>query len=372
MLTERDFYLIERQATKLYAELEYEIIEEIAKRIASVGYANVVVYNNVKILEELGILYEDIIEMVAEYNEMSASQIREIFETAGIRSIRRDDMIYKLAGKEPLNLSYSMKQVLGATAENTSQKLARLTRTTAQHSEQLFLDAMNKTYMQVATGVKSYDQAINDAVKEISPKAAQVIYPTGVTRSIESAVRMNVLTSVNQMSGKLQIMRADEMEWDLMEISAHFDARPSHAEWQGEIVSLSGNPKYLSLEDIGYGTVDGFQGINCRHNWRPYYEGSSKTWDDEELEEFKNKQVTYNGKTMSGYDATQKQRYMERSIRQDKKELAGIRGQLSVNSNDELKNEYRAINNRLKQKNETLNDFLSQTGLDKDNSRLVI
>ena len=38
MLTENDFKLIEKQASKLYGDLELEIIQEIAERISNVGY----------------------------------------------------------------------------------------------------------------------------------------------------------------------------------------------------------------------------------------------------------------------------------------------------------------------------------------------
>lgn len=49
------------------------------------------------------------------------------------------------------------------------------------------------------------------------------------------------------MTGEISLANAKDMEQDLMEISAHAGARPSHAEWQGQIVSLSGdNTKYLS------------------------------------------------------------------------------------------------------------------------------
>ncbi len=53
MLTEKDFNIIEKQAVELYGNLELELIEEIAKRIASVGYANTVVHNDIAILEEM-------------------------------------------------------------------------------------------------------------------------------------------------------------------------------------------------------------------------------------------------------------------------------------------------------------------------------
>nr|DAK63882.1 MAG TPA: minor capsid protein [Caudoviricetes sp.] len=109
---------------------------------------------------------------------------------------------------------------------------------------------------------------------------------------------MIVGTAISQLTGEISLMNAEDMGQDLMEISAHIRARPSHAEWQGKIVSLSGeNPKYLSLEDIGYGEVTGFKGVNCRHDWYPFFEGiSSRVYDDEELEDFDPEPFEYEGK----------------------------------------------------------------------------
>lgn len=56
MLTSQDFKIIEKQASELYGDLELEIIQEISERIANVGYANTVVYNDVAILEEMRII----------------------------------------------------------------------------------------------------------------------------------------------------------------------------------------------------------------------------------------------------------------------------------------------------------------------------
>ena len=280
MLTEKDFKEIEKQASKLYGDLELEIIEEIAERIANVGYANTVVLNDIAIAQEMGILYQDIIEMVAKYNNASASQIKEIFETAGANSLKLDDKIYKKAGLNPKGLSTSMLQLLESTARKTHNNLSNLTMTTATTTQQQFYKAINKAYLETSTGVKSYSQCILDAVKDISSQGAYIEYPSGQHRSIESAVRMNILTGVNQTSGRLQLMRADEMNWDLMELSAHGGARPEHAEWQGKIVSRSGQAGYLNLDDIGYGTATGFQGVNCRHTWYPYLRGSTRTYTD--------------------------------------------------------------------------------------------
>ena len=378
MLTEKDFIKIEKQAIGIYQNLELQIIEEIATRIANYGYANTVVLNDIKIAQEIGYLYEDIIKLVAEYNNTTIEEVNRIFYEAGEKSLKLDDKIYKEAGLQPLPLKQdeSIKQIMNATILRTSNNLQNLAMTTANTAQTQFINAMNNAYMYVSTGVKSYTSAIIDEIKNLSGQGAMIEYPSGSRRSLESAVRMNIVTSVNQNCGKLQELRADEMGWDLMEITAHSGARPEHARWQGKIVSRSGQKGYLSLRDIGYGDATGFKGINCRHDWYPYYKGSTRTYTQKELNKWKNEKVEYNGKKISKYDATQKQRYFERQIRQNKKDLKAQ--QTILTSNDEnidikqVQDEIRNIKANEKANREALDDFLKQTGLRKDNSRLVI
>lgn len=379
MLTEQDFIKIEKQAVQIYQNLELQIIEEIATRIANFGYANTVVINNLKIAEEMGFLYEDIVQLVANYNNTSVSQIQEIFETAGEKTLNYDDKIYAMQGLSPVPFKQSapMWQLLSATAIKTHNNLSNLTMTTASTAQTQFYNAMNKAYMEVSTGVKSYSQSILDTIKDISNQGAYIEYPSGQHRSIESAVRANIITSVNQTCGRLQEMRANEVGCDLMELTAHSGARPEHAAWQGKIVSRSGAKGYLSLRDIGYGTATGFKGVNCRHDWYPYYEGSTRTYTQQQLNEWQNKKVTYNGQKISKYEATQIQRKMERKIRQDKKEIAGLQGILTSNNKDgklieDTKIQILNKQNKLKNDNTILNDFIKQTNAKKDYTRLYV
>ena len=83
MLTEQDFIRIESQANSIYNNLELQIIEEIATRIANFGYANTVVINDLRIAQEIGYLYEDIIKLVAEYNNTTIEEVNRIFYEAG-------------------------------------------------------------------------------------------------------------------------------------------------------------------------------------------------------------------------------------------------------------------------------------------------
>ena len=379
MLSEKDFAKIERQANQLYANLELDIIEEIATRIANFGYANTVVLNDIKIAQEMGFLYQDIVRLVAEYNNTSYEKVAEIFNQSGAQTLKFDDKIYTEAGLNPLpiNQSSSMVQILNSTIEKTAGNLQNLVMTTAISSQTAFYNAINMAYMEVSTGVKSYSQSIIDTIKKLANTGGYITYPSGRQMSIESAVRMNIITGVNQTCGKLQELRADELGWDLMELTAHSGARPSHAEWQGKIVSRSGQKGYLSLDDIGYGTATGFKGINCRHDWYPYYKGSTRAYTQEQLSAWKNEKVTYNGKEYSKYEATQIQRKMERQIRNDKKQLAGLQGILKSNMNDnklilETKTNFAKRSLIYKTHQNELDDFIKQTSLVKDNSRLYM
>lgn len=53
MITETDFARISLIASRLYGQLEEDLVEAIALRIAQVGYINTVAYNSAVILEQM-------------------------------------------------------------------------------------------------------------------------------------------------------------------------------------------------------------------------------------------------------------------------------------------------------------------------------
>lgn len=328
---------LESSIAGLYSQLEIEIIDAIVTRILNVGYANTVVYNSAIIAQEAGLLYTDIIQKVAKNTDRSYEEIEKIFTDAGVKAIENDDKIYFRNGLNPIPIKQDEKLLnfILATAKKTNKNFSNLTMTTATNSQVEFINRISQQSVMVSTGVKSYAQAIIDTIDDLSIKSPIVTYPSGHKTSIENATRMNILTGVNQTCGQLQLMRAEEMGCNLMEISAHGGARPEHAEWQGKIVDRSGkNKKYLSLDDIGYGEATGFQGVNCRHTWFPYYEGDVKTYSASDLRKINNEKVKYNGQLYSSYEASQIQRYYERNIRNDKKKMVALQSVLTSSTTD--------------------------------------
>ena len=95
------------------------------------------------------------------------------------------------------------------------------------------------------------------------------------------------------------------------------------------------------------------------------------------LDEYKNQKVTYNGKEMSLYEANQIQRKLERQIRNDKKQLAGLQGVLNSNTDDlklleDTKTKFAKKTLFHNEHKSVLDEFLKQTNNRKDNTRLAV
>lgn len=353
--------------------LEDELIGEIADRISKVGYANIVSLNQANILNQMGLLNNDIYNRLAKATEKTEDDIKKIMNEAMITSFKRDNIIFSKELVGDLKISESLMQTLKADVSRLNFDLNNLTGTTAMTTQTQFLDAVNRAHLEVISGAKSYTSAMIDAIDRIGNNGIDVLYPSGHRDKVEVATRRAIMTSVNQTNGELQLQRCQELGWDLVEVSAHYGARPTHAEWQGQVYSLTGSNGYKNFyEETEYGTMLGLCGINCRHTFYPYYEGSKLTYTKKELDEINNKKVWYNGKQMTYYQATQYQRYLERSIRKCTRQIEGNK-QLLINDKDVDVNQvkYSIKNLQAKQngiRNE-LAEFTKQVGL-KESNRL--
>lgn len=356
---------------ELYSELDQTITRDIVRRLAKTGRVTDTAAWQIAKAQESGLLYDEIISEIARFSNASEQHVRAILEDAGIKSVGYDAKIYEAAGLSPppLAMSPPALQVLNAGIIKTNGFLRNLTMTTANQAQQTYMAAAALAEMQLESGAFDYNIAIKNAVKSTAREGAWVQYPTGHRDRIDVAIRRAVLTGTGQTTGKISLWYAGNMGCDLMEITAHAGARPSHAIWQGGIVSLSGKPGYWSLDGIGYGTGPGFKGWGCRHDWFPFFYGLSKlVYQREKLLEFENRTVKYDDNTISYYDATQMQRAMERHIRATKRELVAY--DEAVKSGINTHADIEAAAHKLKRQEAKLRDFLHQTGLTKDSARL--
>lgn len=363
---------------EFYSRLDETIIRDITRRIIKTGVATSTVAWQTKMVQQSGLLYDDVISEISRISNASKAQVKAIFEDAGVETVQWDNSIYEAAGlAPPIRMLPSAFQTLKAGIAKTNQQLNNLTLTTAVQAQQTFIQAMTLAEMQIESGAFDYFTAIRNAVIQASDDGSWVQYPSGHRDRLDVAIRRAVLTGVGQTTGEISLLNAQAMGCDLMEITAHAGARPSHAIWQGKLVSLSGRDGYLSTSDIGWKTGPGFKGWNCHHDWFPYFEGlSENAYPRKVLEEYEKRTVDYNGEKIPYYDATQKQRSMERGIRDIKRELSGldeaIKNTESIKLKVELKEQFALSSVQLKKHKARLNDFLEQTDLSADNKRVQL
>ena len=331
MLSPRYLEGISDELVEIYAQLEADILQDMARRLARIGKVTDATKWQAQMLAEAGGLKKNIGRILAKYDKAIVKQIKDTFTDALETNARNDNRIFKAATGRTVSAPNAQQML--STIQKCHSDLSRLTLTTAATTETQFVQQANRVYMQTQSGAFDYDTAMKNAADELSKRGITTVhYENGrpVTRSIEAAVRMNILTGVNQTASTMTMSNCEKLGCDLVETTAHIGARPSHAEWQGQIFSLSGtNPKYRPFSVCGLGEPDGICGINCRHSYYPYFEGLEKHYTQADLDDMESESVEYNGEKMSRYDAEQKMRGIERNVRKYKRqaltqEAAGI------------------------------------------------
>lgn len=372
------------QLLGLYQQLEDDIVADMVRRMLKMGFVSESTAYQAEVLQSAGILYEDILQMIAARTDASVAQVRALFEDAGVKTVDIDNDTHEAAGEVPVDIRQDagMKQVLEAGYRKTLGTMRNLVSTTANTTQTAFLQACDRAYMQVSSGAFSYQDAIRMAVRNLADGGAYVTYPTGHQDRIDVAVRRCVLTGVGQTAAAVAKKRAEDSGCRYMELTAHGGARPEHARWQGQLVQIQGKRtrkiidglKVFTLEEIGYGDGRGFKGWNCRHNWHPYYPGlSTPNYTPEEIARLDEKSISYNGEKYTEYEISQMQRKGERKVRALKRRAAAL-DEAAKNTDDPalkqgLNDDFAAVSVRLKDAEKTLKDFCRQTGRRNDTFR---
>ncbi len=350
----------EEIAEKLHTDIMNRIIERIKIRFdRGDDYILTAVDKwQIETLQEAGFLLDDIQKEIAAATGYMQSEIKEAMEDAGVRALQYDDRIYRETGLDPVPLVQSpyLIDIMQRDFEATLGEWKNFTRTTAGAAEQAFIKACDDAYHQALTGLISPSQAVHEALEKIIDGGVYVDYPSGHRDTIETATTRAVRTGISQASAHIQTARMDEFDVDLVLVSSHLGARPSHQEWQGKIYSRSGaDPKYPDfVSSTGYGTGPGLCGWNCRHNFSPYFEGMTNPFEQYDSEE-----------NLKQYELEQRQRELERRIRKTKREVMNWK----TAGDEEM---YQRKSALLQKQNAAYNQFCEDNGLKKRADRINI
>lgn len=386
MLTPEYLDTIDDGMTAIASELEQyiigEIVERLAARLARGEKMMFTAYDKwqMQVLEEAGVLYKRIVKLVAKYSGYGVAEIRRALKAAGIESVVNDssmlysggmpaETLFPAFGKiDPNNFTPAAKALLSRSpyyvraAERaynaTNGTWQNMTQTQAYTAYNSFVSAMDRVYKKTVSGAVSYTKALNDEITDLAKHGMTMVQSinTGRMEHIDVAAARCIRTGVSQMTAEITTARMDELDIDLVLVTAHLGARPDHEVWQGKVYSRKGKTdKYDDfVTATGYGTGAGLCGWNCKHSFYPYIEGMHNPYEDNPIDTEENKRR---------YGLTQTQRKYERAIRQSKRVKHIFETVYKVTKDDEIKKKLDAEKDRLRSLNAAYTDFCKANDL---------
>lgn len=277
----------------------------------------------IQILQDAGELLENITAELALYTRKQIQEIRLAMEEAGVKALEADDLIYSAAGLStvPLWESPALVRLMERNMNASLGEWRNYTRTTAEEAQRLYITECDKAYNRVMSGAVAYTQAVKEAVEEVASAGVAVKYPTGHTDTLETATARAVRTGIAQATGDISLKRMEEMDWDIILVSAHIGARTgdggqnpgNHLWWQGQFYSRSGTDKrFPPFSQTGYGTGEGLCGWNCRHSFG-CGDGVHNPYEDIQTED-----------NVRMEKLEKRQRELERRVRKTKRAVMGM------------------------------------------------
>lgn len=329
----------------------------------------------IQILQDAGYLLEDITAELSKITNRQEKEIKAAMEEAGVKALEYDHKIYEAAGLSPTPLTQSPQliRLMERNMNATMGEWENYTRTTAEAAQRIFINACDNAYHLVSSGAVSYTQAVKEAVNNVVSGGVIVHYPSGHKDTIETATARAVRTGVAQATGDISIKRMEEMDWDIILVSAHIGARTgdggqnpgNHLWWQGQFYSRTGKDKrFPPFSQTGYGTGEGLCGWNCRHSFGSGDGVNNPYKDIQTADNYKVEQLE------------KRQRTLERRIRKTKREVMGMQEAVDKCKDESVKFEMQLDLDRksylLQWQNKAYNEFCKENDLRTQQERLQI
>lgn len=329
----------------------------------------------IQILQDAGYLLEDITAELSKITKRQEKEIKAAMEEAGVKALEYDHKIYEAAGLSPTPLTQSPQliRLMERNMTATMGEWENYTRTTAEAAQRLFINECDNAYHLVSSGAVSYTQAVKEAVNNVVSGGVIVHYPSGHKDTIETATARAVRTGVAQATGDISIKRMEEMDWDIILVSAHIGARTgdggqnpgNHLWWQGQFHSRTGKDKrFPPFSQTGYGTGEGLCGWNCRHSFGSGDGVNNPYKDIQTADNYKVEQLE------------ERQRTLELRIRKTKREVMGMQEAVDKCKDESAKFEMQLELDRksylLQRQNKAYNEFCKTNDLRTQQERLQI
>lgn len=375
MLRDQDFDEMSALIVEIYQDMELELLLAIAKRFDTYKTIGGTLEWYLSMLQQMNALDNESIKIIAKHSHRSEAYIRQMLKKTQFANFdpKQIQLAYEMGFSkvtyEQLIQSSLIKNIFDNSYKEINASLRLIQTKALESSKQSYMDVLNKAYIEVSTGTYSFDQAVRKGIKAMAKKGI-----TGVTYkrkdgslinySIEAAVRRDTLSAAHKIANETTMQGVSMMGAEYVDVSSHIGARvndkipiANHAGWQGKQYKIVGSTnEYPNFaETTGYGDIQGFGGVNCRHRMFAFFPGISQPYATRYDEKANRKY----------YDNTQKLRYLERQLRGLKKQKECLDQIAAI---DEVK----VLNQKINEKSKEIDSFCDKNGLRRDHIREVI
>ena len=307
--------------------IEY-LLRDIAERIAKAGQLTATAQYETWKLQQLGVSQRDLRTYLKKALKVSNAKLRQLLTQSAEAGYNYDLSSLPTVRAIPFDENEAVQQIVRAAIAQTQGTLENLTQTLGMVDPYGNVNPLRDTYRkcmdyafeQVSSGAVDYNTAIREATRNLAAKGVEFIdYESGVTTSLEAAVRRNIMGALGLMQEQISQYNHDQYGATGWEIDAHSNSAPDHEPIQGKQYA---DAEYEALNNS---LVRRIGTLNCGHSAHPIVYGASiPQYTPEELEEMRQKNekgITFRGKHYTGYEATQRQRRLERAIRAQKRKI---------------------------------------------------
>lgn len=347
---------LEKRAEKMFQSVfgwEQKALIRIGKRVKSIGslsYADLQAINNYaqyrgmsekdffkKYSEDLAKIDADaVMDDLAKLTGQNVRETKQIYADTINAQHEENKALYDYRNKPyvPLAENKQLQALVDAYSRTTAETFVNFSMTKAQQIgfmqnntfiplQKSFTDVLSKAVVSIATGTGTFGAEMRDVLRELGGSGVRVNYGNGVTRSLDSMVRQNLLWGAKQASREYSRLIGEDLGCDGIEIDWHTNPRPSHEFMQGKQYVLGKartiNGIYFESADDALAALDDY---GCLHFERNIICGVSVAkYDPEELERLNRENaepIEIDGVTKSGYEWKQDMRRLERAGRQAK------------------------------------------------------
>ena len=239
---------------KLYRDLEDSIFEYICEQFRT-GDANEKSIELIRLLQRRGLSLREIEKRIRHTMGLSAKELDRIYDGAISRNRAFfTDTLNKMKLVFDPKRRKALEAEEAAIRAQTLDELTNITRSlgfatrgpdgrvVATPILEAYQRILDTAAIQVQSGAFSYDEAIQNAIKQLAASGLQwVDYESGWHNRGEVAVRRAVMSGIGSLCSKYSEAMMEEIGTEYVEVSAHRGARDkgigpeNHKSWQGRI-----------------------------------------------------------------------------------------------------------------------------------------